>query len=111
MHVVETPPQRIRYGESMPFELDVDLDGLGPEDVVVECVLGSRDELGTFTPETHVPLRATGEVHGGSTRFRVDLSTTDEGLSLAGQKLYKVRMYPHHRLLSHRFECGLMRWL
>jgi starch phosphorylase len=30
---------------------------------------------------------------------------------MCGRLLYRVRVYPHHELLTHPFETGLMRWL
>ena len=28
-----------------------------------------------------------------------------------GLQRYRIRVYPHHELLAHRFELGCMRWL
>ena len=30
---------------------------------------------------------------------------------LCGKLEYRIRAYPHHAALSHRFEMGLMRWV
>ena len=57
---VDAPKRRIGFGESLRFEVSVNLNGLQPDDVVVE---------------------------------------------------YRIRVYPHHEMLTHPFEMGMMIWL
>jgi starch phosphorylase len=101
----------ILYGQSLPIEVAVRLDGLLPEDVVVECLLGIETEqgaaeTGAFTPRRALPLEPTGRNEQGEYLFRLDLPSIFPGL-----QFYKLRVYPFHRLLSHRFEMGYMLWV
>jgi starch phosphorylase len=42
----------------------------------------------------------------GEQRFALDLEP-----ELCGRLEYRLRVYPHHPMLTHRFELGLMRWV
>jgi len=102
----------ILAGDTLPIEVAVQLDGLKPEDVVVECLLGKEDENGNFVTQAHFPLQAHGEsaadhtLEAGEVLFRIDLSP-----ALPGLQHYKIRVCPYHTLLSHPFETGCMVWL
>jgi len=37
--------------------------------------------------------------------------TLDLAPELCGKLEYRIRAYPSHRALSHRFEMGLMKWI
>jgi starch phosphorylase len=47
-------------------------------------------------------------VSGADAECLFHLELTPE---LCGKLLYRVRIYPHHTLLTHPFETGLMIWL
>lgn len=96
----------ILAGDTLPIQVAVSLNGLEPEDVMVECLLGTEDESGEFAVQSHFPLQACGKNERGETLFRSDITPT-----LAGLQHYQVRIYPDHELLSHPFELGCMRWL
>ena len=102
---VDSPVQYIRAGEVLPVRVVADLQGLHPNEVVVECLLGHDDEHGEFQIiERHALAPIGGE--NGETEFQLELRPR-----LSGLKYYKVRMYPHHWALSHPFETGHMLWL
>jgi len=42
----------------------------------------------------------------GEHRFVLELSPEH-----CGKLGYRIRIYPHHELLTHPFEMGMMRWL
>ncbi|MBI5451430.1 MAG: alpha-glucan family phosphorylase [Gammaproteobacteria bacterium] len=96
----------ITAGSTMTIEVTMHLDGLSPEDIVVECLLGrvsadmalSCDEIYTLAPAGHNA--------GNETVFRLELNSP-----LPGLQYYQVRAYPYHKLLARRFETGLMQWL
>jgi starch phosphorylase len=44
--------------------------------------------------------------HADETLYRLDLQPP-----LSGLQYYKIRIYPSHPLLSHRFEMGCMLWI
>lgn len=97
------PKARIAFGEMLRFEVAVKLNGLGPEDVVVEMLLGR-------------PIRAKAAEHA---RFQFDRESkeTREHIfvleitpALCGKLEYAIRVHPWHELLTHPHELGLMVW-
>jgi starch phosphorylase len=98
--------RRIRFGESVKIEVAVNLNGLAPSDIAVELLLGrpgQGEEDGTRSYFLdHVGLLAQGPEH----LFTLALTP-----QLCGKLDYRIRAYPHHELLTHRFEMGMMRWL
>jgi len=111
LKVRKNPPREIRYGESLILDIEATLGAMAPEDVSVEGVLGVLDELGQFARQQTVPCEPSHPLDGGIWVFRLVLSSTDPDANLTGQMHYRIRIYPTHPLLSHRFEAGRMRWL
>ncbi len=95
----------LQYGHALPVRVRAFLNGLSPEDVAVECVIGHTDEQGKFRQEAVYPLQHH-EQDGKSHVFHLDLQPDECGL-----KTYRLRLYPHHRLLSHPFEMGYLIWI
>ncbi len=110
--LVETPAQNIRHRESISLRVRATLNGLQPEDVVVECLLGRTPAGGKFTvfdKRTFKPVIQEGSsinARDDSIEFALELIAEQSGLVH-----YQLRMYPHHQLLSHPFEMGFMLWL
>jgi len=106
LRALDNTPEAIPAGGTLPIDVAVHLDGLAPEDVVVECVVGREDELGEFIPlEAH--RLAPGERNEqGETLFHLELHP-----ALPGLQFYQIRLFPYHPQLAHRFETGLMLWL
>ena len=121
------PVTEISFAERVPLEVDVQLNGLSPRDVRVECqvrrVLGSelvmpvqgyaenrRPEHGLNYLEGSAAMLAPftpGAVDDtGTCRYRLDLQPP-----WAGTLQYEVRAVPEHKHLSHPYELGLMRKL
>jgi starch phosphorylase len=96
--------QRLSFGDSMPVEVAVRLNGLAPSDVRVELLLsrGPRDPDGLV--HTH-ELAQAGAVESEQ-RFALQLKP-----GLCGRLDYRIRLYPKHELLTHPFEMGLMTWV
>ena len=107
---VDTPPARIEFGEAIPVEVAVKLNGLEPADVTVELLL--TRELRDAQPVEHVhalaPAGAMPDSQGGKAeqRYRLDLKP-----GLSGRLDYRIRVYPKHELLTHPFELGLATWV
>jgi len=100
------PPGAVQHGETVPLRAAVALNGLQPADIVVECLIDPRPKLGEATQQ-RVQLEARGDGGGSGERlFTADFSPLNPGL----QEM-RVRVYPYHPLLGHRFELGLMIWL
>jgi starch phosphorylase len=127
LKLVSNAQTEISFAERVTLEVEVALNGLAPGDVRVECqvrhVLGSevavppqgyadnrRPERGLSYPDGRSVLLAPftpGNVDGaGNCRYRLELQPP-----WAGTLEYEVRGVPHHPLLSHPYELGLMRRL
>ena len=104
LQALQTPQQRLQFGTSLRVEVAVQLAGLAPEDVVVELLIG-RPERQTHQPLSH-RLACGGSGAAGECLFALDLTP-----ELCGRLEYRIRMYPYHAELIHKFEMGLMVWL
>lgn len=105
---IDEPKRRIQFGERMVVEVAVKLDTLKPSDVVVELVL----DRGHHRPEStsrilFLPFVADGiTTDAGEARFVLSLEP-----EVCGQLNYRIRCFPYHALLTHRFELGMTIWV
>ena len=67
--------------------------------------LGTLNEDGVFQPQACVAL-APHAVQDGETRYAATVTPAVSGLAAL-----RLRAWPTHPLLAHRFEMGRMRWL
>ena len=105
MQRLDEPRKRIVFGETMDIRVAVNLNGLRPEDVRVELLVGRNSKRGH--EEDFNAIALAPEAHsGGECVFTLALAP-----ELCGRLLYRIRIYPHHDLLTHPFETGLMLWL
>jgi starch phosphorylase len=102
---LNTPKKRIHFGDAVYIETAVKLNGLGPEDVVVELLVSRDGASGKVEPVQH-QFVSQGVDATGEHRFSLNLVP-----ELCGKMEYRVRMYPRHELLTHPFELGLMIWV
>ena len=103
---IDVPPARIRFGASLLVEVAANLDGLTPADVVVELLFGASTIQGDASTTLRRALEADGTLtEHGEHRFVLQLEP-----ELCGRLDYRIRCYPHHDLLTHSFELGLMVW-
>jgi starch phosphorylase len=99
-------PGHLGPRDLLSLEVGVTLGGLDAHDVVVEAVVGLEDAHG------HLDVRVSHEFEyirheaDGEAVYRLDCRPT-----LPGLQCFRIRAYPCHPLLTHRFETGLMRWL
>jgi starch phosphorylase len=104
---LDAQKKSISFGEAVRFEVAVNLDGLKPEDVAVELLIsrpaGSADGKQPLTYRFESEGVRTEQ---GEQRYALELEP-----ELCGKLEYRVRAYPHHELLTHPFEMGMMRWL
>ncbi|MDX1593752.1 MAG: DUF3417 domain-containing protein, partial [Gammaproteobacteria bacterium] len=105
LHLVAPPADVVASGETLSLVVGVELAGLSPEDVVVECLTGSEGAEG-FAVAQRTALKATGERDGEAVVYRVDLLPP-----LTGLQQFQLRAYPYHPDLGHPFETGRMLWL
>ena len=106
MRRLDTPKKHIQFGDSVSFEVAINLNGLGPEDVVAELLI-RRPTKKNMSDYLHLKFSCQGTIQEtGESRFMLDLSP-----DMCGRLDYKIRMYPSHALLAHPLEMGLMLWL
>ena len=102
---LDAPSKRIAYGESLQVRVAVNLDGLVPEDVRVELLVGRDSKSEEGEHRKTLELKPVGQ-QGSQYEFALELTP-----ELCGKLLYRVRVYPYHELLTHPLEMGLMIWL
>ena len=99
------PAQTQSEGEEIPVSVRAGLAGLDPADVVVEFVTGRRGEEGGFIIDKVYPLEFEKAEGDGTAVYSTTIAAPLHGLVH-----YRLRAYPWHRGLAHRFELGLMRY-
>lgn len=102
----QAPPNSITYDEQLTMQVGVQLGGLTPADVIVECMMGTSSSDGKFNEVACYRLGAQSDPDQGEYVFESTFAPP-----LSGLQQYTIRIYPYHRLLSHPFELGLMKWL
>ena len=103
----DTPVKRINYGNELLIEVAVKLNGLNPDDVLVELVLGRPlVKHGDASNKRH-HFTATGTTDAsGAHIYALELKP-----ELCGSLDYQIRAFPWHELLTHPLEMGLMAWV
>ena len=92
-------PASLTQGETLPLRVLAQLNGLAPEDVRVECVMGRIGSGGEFEAQQTLALAPAGQ-QGGAWQFSLDLQP------LPGLQQFRLRLRPQHAALSHAFELG-----
>ena len=100
---LDAPKGRIQFGESLPVEVAVRLNGLAADDVRVELLLEREPRDGLRHSHDLLPA---GSADSGEQKFALELKP-----GLSGKLDYRIRVYPTHDLLTHPFELGLMIWV
>ncbi|PTR13805.1 starch phosphorylase [Nitrosospira sp. Nsp2] len=106
MRRLDTPLKRISFGEGLHFQVAVRLNGLQPEDVVVELLICRKLKTATLCEYKHFRFKYTDVQQSDEHLFELDLTP-----DLCGKLDYYIRMYPYQPLLTHPFEMGMMIWL
>jgi starch phosphorylase len=97
---LDAPLKRITFGDSFRVQVAAKLNGLGPDDVIVELLLKRARQNVRYELVPVGPMPESGE-H----RFELELTP-----DLCGQLEYRIRAYPCHAQLTHPLELGLMIW-
>jgi starch phosphorylase len=105
MRRVDAPVSRIRYGNTLHFEVAVQLNGLTADDLAVELVF-TRPGEPTNARAKRYALRPQQALEHGEFLFAREL-TPDQ----CGKMEYRVRVFPTQKLLTHPFEMGMNIWL
>jgi starch phosphorylase len=98
--------KQIMSGDTLPLEVTMNVNGLQPDDLLVECLVGTETESGEFITQGSYTLTYHSRNGNGEALFRLAMKPR-----LAGMQYYKLRAYPYHELLSHPFEMGYMLWV
>ncbi|MDG1772472.1 MAG: alpha-glucan family phosphorylase [Oceanicoccus sp.] len=109
--VIEQSALGIHYGDKLSITLGVDLNGLSPKDIIVECLSGYLDATNAFRLDTSYTFNVESKPAADTEApqevvYRLEIEPQSSGIYH-----YKLRLYPFHALLSHNFEMGFMRWL
>jgi starch phosphorylase len=103
---IDNPQKRIPYGESLRIEVAVQLDGLEPGDIAVEMLMSRPSANKKSKPPRSLFFEYQGAGQGGESIYAIELTP-----DVCGKINYRIRAYPHHDLLTHPFEMGMMLWL
>ncbi|MBC7778633.1 MAG: alpha-glucan family phosphorylase [Proteobacteria bacterium] len=104
---LDQPKKSLRFGEGVQIEVAVQLNGLTPDDVVVELTLARQTQYEKLKQPQRLAFESTGlRTDQGEHRFALDLTP-----ELCGRLEYRIRVYPHPALLTPPFELGMMIWL
>jgi starch phosphorylase len=103
LRTAESPPPALQHGDGLKLRVHAALNGLSPEEVAVECVLGRLSAAGAFITSRIVVLKPAG-AEGAQTLFSIELEP------VAGLQHYRIRVRPDHPAQSHPFELGCVVW-
>ena len=105
IQLLTQPAAATYHREAISLHLLAHLNGLQPEDVVVECLYGKTQSDGKFQTldrRAFIPVKNAGD----TVEFALDFAPEQSGLLH-----YQLRIYPHHPLQAHPFELGCMLWV
>ena len=103
---LDSPTDTMFRDDTFEVKVAIDLAGLSPSDISVDCLVGKVDRDGQF--ERHSCFQLTNEETTEDGKTVYSLSVT---LAESGKQCYKLRLYPYHSSLGQRFEVGAMIWL
>ncbi len=103
---IDNPPESLHLDEGIDIMVAVNLGGLAPEDITIDCLIGVLDSNQEFERKTCVPLEYKRIDEFGRAVYALGLV-----LPQSGNQCYKLRVYPYHSDLGQRFEVGAMLWL
>lgn len=102
---IDEPVLRMAFGNKLSVKVAVYLDGLSPEDVCVELLMNRLQHDSSNTIRSHILNFSKKEENGEST-FETTFAP-----SVCGKLEYRIRIFPSHKLLAHKFEMGMMLWV
>ncbi|MBI4694078.1 MAG: alpha-glucan family phosphorylase [Gammaproteobacteria bacterium] len=106
VRLLEGPGSRVTAGASFRTAVGVRLGDLNAADVRVELQLGRIAAGQVFELLEEHSLYPINRAPDGETVFALTLQP-----AISGLVAMRVRIYPQHELLAHRFELGRMLWL
>jgi starch phosphorylase len=89
----------------MPVTVTLRLDGLSPEQVVVQACFGPIGADGKLAQIAHVPLKLEQSYPDGAHRYTGAIPCQE-----TGRHGFTIRVLPHHPDLGNPFDTGLVFW-
>jgi starch phosphorylase len=106
MSRVDQPTRSLLRDQNFEVQVKVELNGLEPDDLMLDCLIGREMTDGRFERHTCATFSIASRLSATEALFSLNMMLTNPGM-----QCYMIRMYPHHALLSQRFELGCMLWL
>lgn len=106
MRRMDTPIKQIFRDDTFQVKIAVNLNGLEPSDVVVDCLVGVQDKEGSFQRHSCYPLTYLERNEHNEAIYSLGVMLTQPG-----NQRYMLRAYPYLSSLGQRFESGFMIWL
>lgn len=103
---LDPPSSSMHRDQPLMVDVGVVLNGLHPDDLVVDILFGRTDPSGEFQRASRESLVFTRYLEDGRALFRFC-----DQVPGSGELGYRIRAYPWHPLLGQRFEMGCMTWL
>jgi starch phosphorylase len=103
---LDEQPAGIKQGNPLKIRVAVTLNGLDPDDIIVECLIGRSGEEGTFTGVSCYALEVVEKLNDNEVIYGVQFVPEMSGLIS-----YEIRAYPFHTLLTHPLVLGHMKWV
>jgi len=95
----------LKLGDHFKAEIELNLAGLSPEEIGLEIIFGHKehDTIKEFTSVQNMEVKSVKE--------HTVVYACDIPLAQAGVFDYAFRLYPKHKLLPHRQNFSLVKWL
>ena len=103
---LDEPVEHIFRDDAFEVKVAVNLDGLEPTDIVIDCLVGMVAPDGSFERHSCFQLEYVERTEKNEAIFRLSVT-----LAEPGKQSYMMRAYPYHNSLGQRFETGCMIWL
>ncbi|MEJ2115730.1 MAG: hypothetical protein P8X88_06720 [Gammaproteobacteria bacterium] len=104
---ISEKPKLVKQGQAFTIEVNVKLNGLSTSDVIVEAVMSQEEATqNMFTSFQSYRFSAIGSTTNDGHTFKLEMNP-----NVSGKQFIKIRMYPYHEYLCHKFEMGCMVWV
>ncbi len=98
--------EEVRLGDPLTVTANVNLNGLGANDVTVEAIVGKMNGNGEMVDVAIAPMKPVGFDPSGNSRFEATLQPS----SRSGLHGYAIRVLPQHADAVSPFIPGLITW-
>jgi starch phosphorylase len=96
----------IQIGAAFKLSAELNLGGLSPDDVVVQIYYGKLDDQSEAFANSYVNMECTNKTtKTGKYKYEGEIASNK-----TGQFGFTLRILPNHKLLTNKFELGLIKW-